>query len=112
MTSETLTSETSSIDAENNEATIDRTDEEIEESLRAKIEEAVAKAVEAGSIDPDNGVVVAVDPSTGEIRISEKTEAPAETPDPVEFPAAYQDDHDSLADDRGVRDHFSEHWGF
>lgn len=104
MTSETTT--------QSGPETDNRSDVEIEESIRIKIEEAVARAVENDGLNPDNGVVVAVDPTTGEIRVSEKTEAPAEKPDPVEFPAAYQDDHDSLADAEGIRDHFSEHWGF
>jgi hypothetical protein len=89
-----------------------RSDADIESSIEAKIQEAIAKAVEDGVISGDEQIVVAVDPSTGEIHVGERPVPAAETPDPVEFPAAYADDHDSLVDHDGMKDHFESHWGF
>jgi len=92
------------------DTTVDtRTESEIEASIQAKIQEAIAKAVESGDITGDGKIVVGVDPTSGEIQVGEQRE---EKPDPVEFPAAYIDDHESLADTEGVRDHFESHWGF
>jgi hypothetical protein len=89
-----------------------RTDAEIQEAIEAKIQDAIAQAVENGTISGDDQIVVSVDPSTGEIHVGERTAPAAETPDPVEFPAAYADDHDSLVDNDGMKDHFESHWGF
>lgn len=86
-----------------------RSDAEIEAGIQEKIQEAINKAVESGAISGDGKIVVGVDPTSGEIQIGERRE---EKPDPVEFPVAYNDDHESLADAEGVRDHFESHWGF
>lgn len=89
-----------------------RTDTEIQEAIEAKIQEAIAKAIENGTISGDEQIVVSVDPSTGEIHVGERPAPAEEKPDPVEFPAAYADDHDSLVDNDGMKDHFESHWGF
>lgn len=96
----------------NNTSTDTRSEAEIENAIEEKIQEAIRRAAEDGIITEDSAVVVAIDPTTGEIHVSEKQNAASETPDPVEFPAAYADDHESLVDGGGMKDHFESHWGF
>jgi hypothetical protein len=93
-----------------------RTDEELEASIQAKIDAAVAAAVENREVDPEQqiGVVIGQDGSITVRNIPAGDAAANEPgiPDPVVFPAMYADDtRESLADSY-YKDHLESHWGF
>ena len=93
-----------------------RTNEELEASIQAKIDTAVAAAVANHDVDPDQQIGVVIGPD-GSITVRNvplgdtQAEEPG-IPDPVIFPAMYTDDtRESLADSYS-QDHLDSHWGF
>ena len=128
MTTPRPESESSPITAEEIEAMLRADDPDPDEVIEAKIQEAIAKAVEAGEIDAELPIVVGIDPTSGRILVDNAATTPeddtagsiaafddaddAERLPAFKLPDSFFQRSESLADDRHHRDHFEKHWGF
>lgn len=88
-----------------------RTAEEIDADANAKIQAAIAAAIAAGEVDPNEKIGVVVNATTGDIKVG-NVENPDAKGDRVEFPPLYSEEGRESMSDTHYTKHNLDHWGF